>query len=339
MMKISLAEKRNLSSNSVHPHRIKNYESIFETIRNSDTPLSISEICRITGISHPTVARILEELHEKKLIKYEKNHNTYIGRKPITVQFCADAGVIMGLEIGNETYGVITDLKGKIISRKNSSLSKHKLDAKNLIEFVEHISDEDCFDNKKLLGIGVAMSGMVNMEGEYINLEKKEKLPVKKILEDKFSVPVIVENDANMMMLAENQMGIAKDIQNGIYVLKTSSGIGFGIMVNGGLYRGSRGLAGENLEVIPSKVNGEIKETEKFIKGICKLIYLFDPDIVILGGELINLGTQFLDNLRKKIDELDEIKRNVKIEFAKLGRESIVLAVTNLGIQKLFNRT
>jgi len=134
-MKISLAEKRSLSSNSVHPHRIRNYEIIFETIRNSDTPLSISEICRITSISHPTVASILNELYEKKLIRYEKNCHTYIGRKPITVQFRVDAGVLIGLEIGNETYGVITDLKCRIISRKNSSLSKHKLDAKNLIEW------------------------------------------------------------------------------------------------------------------------------------------------------------------------------------------------------------
>jgi len=260
--------------------------------------------------------------------------------KYTTVELSPNAGVLIGVEIGDETYGIVGNLKGKVItSSKNSSLSKHKLNAKNLIEFVETLYNGNCLDNRKLLGIGVSISGMVNVEGEFINIEKGKNFPIRKILEDRFCVPVVVENDANMIVVAEHQMGIAKGVQNVIYVLKTSSGIGFGIILNGELYRGTRGFAGENVKIIPSQVNSKAKEKNQFVTGIFKLISLFDPDMVILGGELVNLGTSFLNNLRSKVDKLDEVNRNVKIEFAKLGRESIVLAVTNLGIQKLFNRT
>ena len=86
-MELLISEKINLVSNSIHPHRKRNYELIFETIRISNKPMSIAEICRITNISYPTVVSVLDELYEKKLIQYKKNLQTPVGRKPITVAY------------------------------------------------------------------------------------------------------------------------------------------------------------------------------------------------------------------------------------------------------------
>ncbi|HPO51505.1 MAG TPA: ROK family transcriptional regulator, partial [bacterium] len=315
-MERALAEKRNLASNSFHPHRRKNYWIILETIKNYNAPISIAELSRITKISYPTIASVLDELYEKKLIQFKKDSMVPVGRKPVTVEFCSDAGALIGMEIGNETYGIVVNFKGDIIYSTSSSLRKHDLNEKHLIEFINALSGTG-LAGRKLYGIGVGISGMVNSEGEYINIETGNRLSVRRIIEENFCVPVIVENDANMMMLAESQFGVARGIQNVIYILKTSSGIGFGIMIHGELYRGARGLAGENLEIVPEKIvsngNGNTKPATQFIKAIAKLLYLFDPDMIILGGEFLNLGQPFLYYLRNELEKTDEVKRSIRI--------------------------
>ncbi len=100
----------------------------------------------------------------------------------------------------------------------------------------------------KLAGIGVCIAAFVNFEeGELYgapNLPFKENVPLKKILSQRWQVPVIVENDANAAVVGEVVYGAAKGFSDVIYVT-VSTGIGAGLYLGGKLHRGRDGFAGE----------------------------------------------------------------------------------------------
>lgn len=334
MKKVTVQSGQSLASNSFHYHRRQNYSLVLATIKEH-SPLSRPEIARITGLSHPTVCTIVEELRQKNLVRFRKVNNSGVGRPPLEVEFQKDIGFIVGIDVGLESYGLVADLNGKPIRQQRFSLSKNKFSLQQLDDFVKQLLDIS--GKQRLLGIAVAISGLVTSQGEYFCLQNNQKFPVKKELEERFGVPTIVENDANIMMLAEVRAGVARGAENAIYILKTTSGIGFGLLINGSIYRGRQGYAGENMNLIPEVVTSrDSSPSQEFITGLRRLVYLFDPEVIILGGSLVGLGKSFLEKVRKSLPDRKFPGAGVRVEASRLGRESIVLEVVHQGIARLF---
>lgn len=115
-------------------------------------------------------------------------------------------------------------------------------------------------DEHTVQAIGVAVPGPTDpYQGlviEAANIPGWNKLPLEKILKDRFQVPVILGNDANMAALGEWRYGAAQGHHNILY-LTVSTGIGSGIIVNDKLLLGARGLAGE-LGHVTILMNGPI---------------------------------------------------------------------------------
>ncbi|MCM8768099.1 MAG: ROK family transcriptional regulator [Candidatus Omnitrophica bacterium] len=322
-----------LGSNSFHYHRRQNYARVLLTIKEF-SPISRPEIAKRTGLSHPTVVSIVQELYEKKLVRLKKASHSDVGRNPFLVEFQSQIGVVAGVDVGLESYGIVADLNAKVLMEHRSSLSKTNFSCDLLGDLINHLLQT--YGQNNLLGIAVSLSGLVSLAGEYLWMEKNQKFPVKKELEKRFGVPVIVENDANMMMLAESRIGIARGVSQAIYVIKTSSGIGFGILINGSIYRGYQGCAGENLGIVPEEVRTpEGDPSPSFITGLNRLIHLFDPEMIILGGALAKVGETFLEKVRKSVNDRQFPREGVRIETGVVGRESIIQEVVNLGIEKL----
>ena len=102
-------------------------------------------------------------------------------------------------------------------------------------------------NKEHILGIGLAISGIVNADAgillRSVNLGWKD-VNISNELEEALGFPVVLENDANAAALAEFWFGCAKDIANFMY-LKTDTGVGAGIMSEGRIMVGPRGMAGE----------------------------------------------------------------------------------------------
>ena len=97
----------------------------------------------------------------------------------------------------------------------------------------------------KIIGAGVALKGLVNYElGESLTYLTHGSKTTRELLEEKLGIPVVIENDARVMALAESQFGLAQNINN-VLCLNVNWGLGLGIIVNGKLYNGNDGLAGE----------------------------------------------------------------------------------------------
>lgn len=152
---------------------------------------------------------------------------------------------IFAFDIGGTftKYGVISD-DGKILEKSKIPTVHNEEDLlKNLLGLVNEA-------NRKypdIKGIGISAPGIVSDEGRMITfgaLKKMYGLPLAESLNVLTSLPVTVENDANAVAIAEGWQGGAKGLKNYI-VMALGTGIGGGIVINGQVYTGAHGGAGE----------------------------------------------------------------------------------------------
>jgi len=220
--------------------------------------LSLTELCEETGITLPVLKKLISDLKRESLIvpcKIEKNGKT--GRPPKKFKLNKDGGYIIGVDIGRLfTNFILLDLEQNIICEKRlQTFSLQEPD-----KFIQYIYDEvigmvktSKIPYKKLLGIGISIPGIVkSKEGRsetYLNFGEKT---TREIFIEKFKKPVYIEHDAKAMALGELWMGSAKGCKN-VLSLNIGWGIGLGIIIDGKLYYGESGFAGEfgHIQVVP----------------------------------------------------------------------------------------
>jgi len=114
-------------------------------------------------------------------------------------------------------------------------------------QLVEHALSIAMEQGLRPLGIGIGLPGLINLDrGELIiapNLNWKN-LPLRVMWNQRFGLTVYIENEANLAALGEYYFGVASGVDNFIY-LSSGIGLGGGIMINGSLFRGGYGYAGE----------------------------------------------------------------------------------------------
>jgi predicted NBD/HSP70 family sugar kinase len=103
----------------------------------------------------------------------------------------------------------------------------------------------------QIRGIGVGIAGLVNKEDGSIHWPQKMDhyytyasvdLPLRDLMEKEFNLPTLIENDATSACFGERWLGLGQGFKNVLYMF---SGVGCGIVINGEVYRGTNGYAGE----------------------------------------------------------------------------------------------
>ena len=218
---------------------------------------SIPDIGRVTGMSIPTITRTITELIEEGLVLDNGIGTSIGGRRPNLYLLNPEARYVLGIDMGRfSTHIAILNLNRQIVSSEVLIVAELEHDG-TIIEKIYKKAKELLLnagiDPKKLIGIGVAFPGLIDaktgMSQTYKNFSDR---PLSKFFEDKFELPVFVENDARVMALGESYFGLAQGKEN-VLCLKIGAGIGMGMILNGKLYRGNSGFAGEfgHLEVEP----------------------------------------------------------------------------------------
>jgi len=276
----------------------------------------------------------------KKLIRSEKP------RGKITKIIAIDMGGT-NLRIAIvENRKVLRYLKEK--TPKTSSGIKTKLMA--LIK--NYMSDE-------IKGIAVASPGPLK-DGV---IKNPPNLPLrnynlKKELEKRFKIPVVVKNDADCVAFAELKLGCKK---KNFILLTLGTGIGGGIIINGQLYRGE-GYAGElghiildhgedfeelaaskRLKEVTTEAFGKPKLfyelmrmkspkakkilnkfTDYYGQGIASLVHCFDPEEIILAGGVKECGDRFLGMIKKHSQKYFHLPKKTPINWSKLKHPGIL---------------
>ncbi|WP_188454878.1 ROK family protein [Virgibacillus oceani] len=235
-----------------------NKSLVLKTIKEK-SPISRADVANQTGLNKGTVSSLVSELLEEQLLYESGPGESSGGRRPVMLLFNQKAGYSIGIDLGvNYLLGVLTDLQGNVCNEKKvkySQLSYEEIKTK-LVDIIDYLISSAPPSAYGIIGIGIGVPGTVNMDGEIVvapNLGWRN-INLQKVLEEKYELPVIIENEANAGAYGEKKFGAGKDLDNIIYV-SAGIGIGVGLILNGKLYKGSNGFSGE-LGHMTIEVNG-----------------------------------------------------------------------------------
>ena len=225
-----------------------NLSLVLRRIHN-EAPVSRAQLAADTGLNKSTVSSLVEKLLELGLIHETGQNSAGAGRPATLLEINPQAGGIVAVELGVDFVAVaLTDFLGKILWRANAGADP---DYEKTINQTFSMTDEAIAASRKLslplLGLGIAIPGTVDLnEGVLVfapNLHWHD-VPLRKLYEEKTHLRVFVENDADAAAIAEHLFGVARQTSDFVFVF-AGVGIGGGFFLNGSLYRGKSGYAGE----------------------------------------------------------------------------------------------
>lgn len=225
---------------------------VLDLIRNKGL-ITKQQIAKELGINITTVSDLVNQFKDKnRIVKETGDGSSSGGRKPKVYAINSELGYIVGIDVGGtNTRGILTDLSGNLIHYlKIKTKAREGKDAvlARVISVVNELITLAKIPREKLFGIGMSISGIINSyEGISIfcpNIPGWENFPIKQIMEKEFNIPVCIDDSVRCAAVAEKRFGIAKDHDNFIFI-SIGKGIGMGAFIDGKIYRGSMGLAGE----------------------------------------------------------------------------------------------
>jgi len=226
---------------------------ILEILRKHG-PISRPDISKEMGINVVTISNYVDDFIKHNLV-YEKELDVSEGgRRPTLLDLNSKAGYVIGIGLNlMNMVGLLVDVKGNIISK--TQIARPRASVKEITESVLEIIREilrrskDCASS--IRGIGVGIAGLVNKKDGSIHWPQKMDhyytyasvdLPLKDLIEKEFNLPVLIENDATSACFGEHWLDLDRGYKNVLYMF---SGVGCGIMINGEVYTGANGYAGE----------------------------------------------------------------------------------------------
>ncbi len=214
--------------------------------------ISRAEIARQAGLSRSTVSEIVNEILPMGIVAEVGEGPSRGGRRPIVLEFQDDVCVILGVEMGGSHVGVaLTDLRGRVLaweSRNHPVRSDPPGTRKVITELCRNCMESAAAKDRPLVGIGIAAPCPIDIKqpdrlSAVVLPAWEEKLGLDDLAES-YGVPLLVDNDANLGALAEAWWGRGDDTENLAYI-KVATGIGSGHIIDGDIYRGATGVAGE----------------------------------------------------------------------------------------------
>lgn len=326
-----------------------NRKMVFDIVRKKRSVTRV-ELSEMTGMSGPSIMAIVNEFIEKGILTVTGKKSGSVGRSPVTMIFNPDVLLSIGIEFeGNTLSAGLVNLDGEIrfqtLVRVPSNLGDSFFEALcKSIDKLQGMLEKEGLDYN---GIGFGIPGVVDPDDKivyfapYVGVQEPVDISeqIHKLAE-RYQKPVFIENDVNASAIGEYYVRqIHEDVED-ILFISIGAGIGAGIILDGKLRRGSRGMCGEigyslkdadsvvsrkqtgwleehiSYEMLCSKfaeygTNGIVSQemtayiTEILSPFIANLVNTLDIRQVVLGGELlINGGSSLLEAIRRSVEKL-----------------------------------
>ena len=386
--------------------RTTNTLSLLDCIRDYG-PLTKGEIQEKTGLSWGAICNIISELLKSRIISECMSTEFAVGRTPSKFDINSNDRLIIGIDINIEGLtAVLIDLKCRVLNSIRVAIMENEKEEvlKQAKCIIHQLLDSTRIDRDKIIGIGIAMQGTVNSDegvsvySPYFN--NWDNIPLKDIFEKEFNLPVCVEHDPNCMAMTERWLGGAKDVKDMLFI-RLSMGIGMSIIINGEIYRGVDGSAGEfghitinpdgarctcgnygclevyasgrsilqqtreglklrrtTLEIGLEKDNEAInlstvanaaRKGDAYLRsifenagiflgiGISNMINIFNPEMVIIGGELGKFADLYLDKAREIAKQKAWKNSRINILASQFESDSAAIGAAAVYVQKIFS--
>jgi N-acetylglucosamine repressor len=224
-----------------------NRDLILKTVFEAET-VSRAEIARITRLTRPTVSDLISGLLAEGLVEEVGVGSSIGGKSPILLSLVKDSRYMISLNLAQEQFcGAVVNLRGDVKAMESIPVSGQ--DGEQALKLVYEILDRLTRMNwKPLVGIGVGTPGLINTrEGLVVNAVNLDwqNLPLAKLLEDRYHLPTHIMNDSQAAAIGEYVYGGGVKADENLVVINVKQGIGAGILINGRLFQGDGGGAGE----------------------------------------------------------------------------------------------
>lgn len=211
--------------------------------------ISRTDLATVTRLSPATVSGITAELIDQGLVYERTTGESTGGRRPVLLAFNADAGFACGIKLtDSHLVLVLTDLDAHICDQRLVPLEADKSPGCVVRQIATAVTElREAHPEKRVFGVGIGMAGGIDRPTGTCRFSPFllwRDVPIRALLEEALDLPVVVENDVNTLTFAEGTFGAGSSAHSFV-VITLGRGVGFGMMLNGSLYRGDRGLGGE----------------------------------------------------------------------------------------------
>jgi predicted NBD/HSP70 family sugar kinase len=228
-------------------------ERIVLGLLRQEGPISRAELARRSNLSRSTVSSIIANLLAAGLVRETGIGDSNGGRRPIMIEFNYQSAFVVGIELGNSALTVLlTDLAANVLRRGQCSFELADgpdICLAQVAALVDKLLTSERIARSAIVGAGVGVPGPLAFANGRPMMPPAmpgwHDVPLRGLLEDALGMRVFVENDANLGALAEHCWGAARERFNVAYIYLGGAGIGCGLILDGRLYRGEIGSAGE----------------------------------------------------------------------------------------------
>ena len=293
---------------------------------------TIAELAQTLHISIPSITALIEELIEERWIIETGFAISKQGRRPAIYEINPSEKLVLVLDINtHDTKISVLNLKNQIIFAQTFDLQLKNnpsfLDV--LFSLVDSIVEQKMAKGKQIIALGVSIPGLVNKKTginfTYNSLNSKDK-SLGKLIEEHFNLPASVINDSKATAFGEYHFGLAKG-KSHVLSINVDWGVGLGIVINGEIFDGAAGFAGEL---------GHIQVNPDGALCYCGKVGCLDT-ITSASSLLKNIKEGLRNGQISKLGEykanLEEINLEMVIDAAQKGDAFAIDIIHNIGLE------
>lgn len=292
--------------------KTQNILAILNNIAHSEN-ISAIDIAHSTHLSVATVSRALKLLREERLITAKGKEITDMGRHPEMLSLNPDYGCYVHFYLKTEMIeGYLVDFMGNVILSRKLTITRN-IEVEEFVDLVYSLAnlilESKKIPYKKIIAASLAVPGLVDDENKNIrripNFINFKDVNLFDILSKKLEIPVIINNTARLSAVGEH-IHSYPHMSNITYIDFTNyNGIGAGILINGKLFTGAGGFAGEIGDMLTdtNDFNKVFNEDQGSLETQAGLGMLFDRVRIYLLNGRAKILKRMLDEQEK--DELD----------------------------------
>lgn len=347
------------------------------------------ELAGVTGLSPATISNIVKELTTAGVLNTAPTSRS--GRRAQEVTLARNLGLVAGVHVGERSLRVaLADVTLRVVAEQRLPLPhEHRADSglDRVALLIEEMVESLGASLGEVLAVGMGVPAPVDVRSGQVSaagiLRGWDGTVVPDVLGRRLGIRVIVDNDANLGALAEVRLGAARGLRHVAY-LRVSHGVGLGLVLDGRVFHGRSGAAGEvgHLTVDPAgppcrcgsrgclegyvgaqvildqlqpthghltlrDVVAQAREGDEDCRravadagrrlgaAAATVCTLFDPEMVVVGGDLALAGEVLLDPLREVLDArtLPSALGPVAVEMSSLGAQAEVRGALVLALE------
>ena len=227
-----------------------NQRVVLDLVRTKG-PISRADIVRLSGLTFPSVSRIVGELIERGLVAEKRQRRGGMGKPPTELEISPRSAFSVGLDLDLDGLtAVLVDLSGGVLARERVAFTDLSAETvlPRMTQATETLLGGQDVSRRLLLGIGVGVPAPLT--GGDVGSLPADKLPgwddagVAAALGKTFGCPVLLENNAAAAAIGERWYGVGQGLKDFFYVF-FGYGVGGGVVLGGGPHAGFRGFSGE----------------------------------------------------------------------------------------------